>query len=162
MYYYGTQRATPHETERRRCAGESHLLDAMTTLIGQPPPFALSQAGFRFKALASHAGRASLGGDREVAFACFAAARLASGLLPPFQLTPADAAMRAASTKQWLASLAVPPAARTALNSAIDSIADGNRRAASRALVALAEVAAPQLDAGSAAEIKELATELDN
>ena len=132
------------------------------SLIGQPPPFALSQAGFRFKALASHAGRASLGGDREVAFACFVTARLASALLPPFVLSHADSAARTASTKLWLASVAVPPAARAALNSAVDAIADGNRKSVSTALGALAEVAAPQLDPASVGEIKDLATELGN
>ena len=81
-------------------------------------------------------------------------------MLPPFQLAAGDAAARVASTKQWLASLAVPPAARAALNTAIDSIADGNRRVVSSSLGALADVAAPQLDATAVAEIRELAAEL--
>jgi hypothetical protein len=81
-------------------------------------------------------------------------------MLPPFQLAPADAAARVASTKQWLASLAVPLAARAALNTAIDAIADGNRRTVAAAIVTVAEVAATQLDAASTAELKELATEL--
>ena len=81
-------------------------------------------------------------------------------MLPPFQLAAGDAAARVASTKQWLASLAVPPAARAALNTAIDAIADGNRRVVASALVTLAEVAVTQLDAASTAELKELATEL--
>lgn len=81
-------------------------------------------------------------------------------MLPPFQLAPGDASARVASTKQWLASLAVPPAARAALSTAIDAIADGNRRVVSTALSALAEVATPQLDAASAVEMRELAAEL--
>jgi len=81
-------------------------------------------------------------------------------MLSPFLLAPDDSAARAASTKQWLASLAVSPAARAALNTAIDAIASGNRRAASSAIAALIEVATPQLDSASAAELKELATEL--
>jgi len=81
-------------------------------------------------------------------------------MLPPFQLAAGDAAARVASAKQWLASLAVPPAARAALNTAIDAIADGNRRVVAGALVTLAEVAVTQLDAASTAELKELATEL--
>lgn len=81
-------------------------------------------------------------------------------MLPPFLLAPGDSAARAASTKQWLASLAVSPAARTALNNAIDAIATGNRRSASAAIVALTEVATPQLDSASAAELRDLATEL--
>lgn len=131
-------------------------------MIGQPPPFALSQAGFRFRALASHAGRASLGGDREVAFACFATARLASAMLPPFALSPSDSAARLAAAKNWLASLAVPGAVRTTLGSVVDAITDGNRRAVAAGLVSLSEVASAQLDAASAAEIRDLATELSS
>ena len=81
-------------------------------------------------------------------------------MLPPFQLAPGDAAARVASTKQWLASLAVPPAARAALNTAVDAIADGNRQVVSNSLGALADVATPQLDVASAAELRELAAEL--
>ncbi|HEX2723371.1 MAG TPA: hypothetical protein VHM24_10655 [Gemmatimonadaceae bacterium] len=129
-------------------------------MIGQPPPFALSTPEFRFRALASHAGRAALGGDREVAFACFATARLAAAMLPPFSIPPAEAAARSASTRHWLASLAVPAAARAALNAAIDAIAGGNRSAASSALTELTDVASAQLDGASVAELKELASEL--
>jgi uncharacterized heparinase superfamily protein len=81
-------------------------------------------------------------------------------MLPPFDLSPSDAAARTASTRQWLASLAVPPAVRASLNSAIDAIADGNRRAVATALASIVDVAGPQLDVGSANELKELASDL--
>ena len=83
-------------------------------------------------------------------------------MLPPFTLSQADSASRTTSTRQWLASVAVPPAARAALNSVIDATADGNRRSASSALAALAEIASPQLDPSSVHEMKDLATELGN
>ena len=35
------------------------------------PPYALAQNPFPLPALAAHAGKAALGGDREVAIACF-------------------------------------------------------------------------------------------
>ena len=129
-------------------------------MIGQLPPFALATPAFRFRALASHAGRAALGGDREIALACFAIARLGSGLLPPVLLAAGDAAIRATSVRHWLASLTLAPAARSAAAAAIDAIAAGKRRASSEALRALGKIAAPQLDVQSLSEIEELATEL--
>jgi len=129
-------------------------------VIGQPPPFALAAPFFRFKALASHAGRAALGGDREVALACFVAARLAVSLLPPYLLAPADSAARIASTRQWLASLALSSHARVAMVSVIDAVASSNRRGAINALSGLIEVSVRQLDQASVAELHELMGEL--
>src|SRR5690349_12491010 len=45
------------------------------------PPYALSSPAFRFRALAVLAGRAPLGGQREVALATYLAARLADDCL---------------------------------------------------------------------------------
>ncbi|MDO8501241.1 MAG: hypothetical protein Q7S20_05325 [Gemmatimonadaceae bacterium] len=131
-------------------------------MIGLRPPFAIATPTFRFRALASHAGRAALGGDREVALACFAAARLGAGMLPPFMLAPGDAAARAMSTRNWLASLALPGPARAALNATIDAMASGNRKASGHALTGLLTVVAPQLDQLSATELRELADELSD
>jgi hypothetical protein len=131
-------------------------------LIGQLPPFALATPTFRFKALASHAGRASLGGDREIALACFAIARLGAGLLPPVMLAAGDAATRASSVRHWLASVTLAPAARSAASAAIDAIAGGRHRSSGDAIRALGRVAAPSLDAQSVAEIEELAAELQS
>jgi hypothetical protein len=129
-------------------------------VIGQPPPFALATPVFRFKALASHAGRAALGGDREVALACFTAARLTAGLLPPFMLAPADSAARIASTRQWLASITLSHNARVAMVAVIDAVAAGNRRSAVAALSGLIEACVRQLDQASVAELHELMGEL--
>ena len=129
-------------------------------MIGQPPPFALGTPVFRFKALASHAGRASLGGDREIALACFAVARLAAGLLPPFLLAPGDLSARITATRQWLASLALPNPARTAASSVIDAVGAGNRRSAVAGLSSLIEASVRQLDQASVAELHELMGEL--
>ena len=129
-------------------------------MIGQPPPFALAAPFFRFKALASHAGRAALGGDREVALSCFVAARLAVSLLPPYLLAPADSAARIASTRQWLASLALSSQARVAMVSVIDAVASSNRRGTVSALSSLIEACVRQLDQASVAELHELMGEL--
>lgn len=129
-------------------------------MIGQPPPFALAAPFFRFKALASHAGRAALGGDREVALACFVAARLAVSLLPPYLLAPADATARIATTRQWLASLALSSQARVAMVGVIDAVASSNRRGTVSALSSLIEACVRQLDQASVAELHELMGEL--
>jgi hypothetical protein len=129
-------------------------------VIGQPPPFALASAPFRFKALASHAGRAALGGDREVALACFTAARLAAGLLPPYLLAPADTTARIAATRQWLASLALASPARVATVGVIDAVASGNKRSVVSALSSLIEACVRHLDQASVAELHELMGDL--
>ena len=126
----------------------------------QAPPYALETPIFRFKALASHAGRASLGGDREIALACFAVARLALGLLPPFMLAPGDAATRIANTKQWLSSLALPASARAACSAAADAVATNNRRTVVHAVSGLIEACVRHLDQASIAELHELMKEL--
>ena len=129
-------------------------------MIGQLPPYALATPVFRFRALASHAGRATLGGDREIALACFAVARLAAGLLPPVMLAPGDAVTRANATRHWLASLTMPASPRAAAAATIDAIARGNRRGAAESLRVLRDVAGPQLDSPSLAELEDLADEL--
>ena len=132
----------------------------LANLLGQLPPFALATPTFRFRALASQAGRAALGGDREIALACFAVARLGAGMLPPVLLAAGDAGTRAASVRHWLASLTLPSAVRSAAAAAIDAIAAGKRRAASEALRTLAKAAGPKLDAQSHGDMDDLAAEL--
>ena len=129
-------------------------------MIGQPPPFALGTPVFRFKALASHAGPASLGGDREIALACFAMARLAAGLLPPYVLAPGDLTARITATRQWLSSLTLSNPARAAAVSVIHGVASGNRKSVVSALSSLIEASVRQLDQASVAELHELMGEL--
>jgi hypothetical protein len=129
-------------------------------MLGQPPPFALANPTFRFRALVSHAGRAALGGDREVALACFGAARLAVAMLPPYLLSPTDVATRSGAMKQWVASIALPNSARHAVTAVIDAVSSGNKGAASSGIEHLIKVAGPQLDPPSIAELHELAKEL--
>ena len=132
----------------------------LSLVIGNRPPYAIATATFRFRALASHAGRASLGGDREMALACFAVARLASGMLPPFTLAPADTDVRIAGMRQWLSSLTLQPSGRSALSNVIDAVSGGDHAKAATAVKALVPAAAGQIDAPSATELTALATEL--
>jgi hypothetical protein len=129
-------------------------------VIGQLPPFALATPGFRFKALASHAGHAAIGGDREVALACFVAARLIAGLLQPVSISAVDSAARAMAARQWLASLALPATTRAAVTAAIDAASTGDQKAGKHAVKMLLDAGGARLDVASVTELKELASEL--
>jgi hypothetical protein len=93
------------------------LLDVSATQSFVPgaPPYALTIPSFRFRALASLAGRAPLGGPREVALATYLVARLVDDCLPTKQLSPNVRAERSTTARSWLSSLAIPTAVRTPL-----------------------------------------------
>jgi hypothetical protein len=129
-------------------------------VIGQLPPYALATPTFRLKALASHAGRASLGGDREIALACFLSARLVAGMLPPFSIPPAESSVRAAAAKQWLASLMIPASMRGAAVAAVDAVSEQDFRGAGKALELVIEAGRTHVDAASNTELTELLNEL--
>src|SRR5438046_767099 len=88
------------------------------------PPYALSSPAFRFRALASLAGRAPLGGQREVALATFLVARLVDDCLPESELAPAARRERSAAARGWLASVALPGPVRAPLTKLADLTAD--------------------------------------
>ena len=123
-------------------------------LVAQPP-YSLTPTAFRFTALASLAGRAPLGGRREIALAVYLAARLAQDALPDRDLSKAARAERAGHAKQWLASLALPAPVRPALVDLID--ASGKERAdVARELKAAIPIVAESLDRLARAELAEL------
>ncbi len=130
------------------------------TVIGQPPRFALATPRFRFRALASYAGRASIGGEREVALACLVAGRLAASMLEPFDFAPPEAKARSASARQWLSSLTLPPTVRTAVAEVPDAVASGNKARAATALSAAIQRVELNLDEASLTELRTLVTEL--
>ena len=130
------------------------------SVIGQQPRFALATPHFRFRALASFAGRASLGGDREVAMACLVAGRLASSMLPPFDISHADAKSRSAAARQWLSALSLPAAIRTPLAQVADAVATGNPATAAAAIERMLVAVSRNIDESSAAEIRALIADL--
>ena len=130
------------------------------SVIGQQPRFALVTPHFRFRALVSFAGRASLGGDREVAMACLVAGRLAAGMLPPLNIAHADAKSRSAAARQWLSSLSLPPAIRTPLAQVADAVVSGNPATTAAALERMLAAVSRNIDEASAAELRALVTEL--
>src|SRR5215216_5312955 len=70
-----------------RARWRAQILPVPVTL----PPYALPAPVFRFRNLATLAGRAPIGGAREVALACFVAARLANDCCDPILALDDDA-----------------------------------------------------------------------
>ena len=111
---------------------------------------------FPFRGLALLAGRAPLGGPREVAIATLVAARLAAGAAGPAPLEPQLRAARAESARLWMTSVALSPVVRGALRRVVDASAGGDPVAIASALARVGEVAGPQLDRGARNELEQL------
>ena len=92
--------------------------------------------------------------------ACLVGARMASSMLPPFSINSTDSKLRSVAAKQWLSSLSLPAAVRTALTHLTDTVSSGDRTAAGEALSKLTGAAAHQIDEASAAELRALVTDL--
>jgi hypothetical protein len=121
-------------------------------------PYALTSPTFPFRHLAVLAGRAPIGGTREVALGCFMAARLAAERGPTApELTDEARQARAAAAKSWLGALTLPSAVRTPLAKCIESSARGSMAAVAREVAAIRAACASYLDAGSRAELDALA-----
>jgi hypothetical protein len=131
------------------------------SVIGQQPRYALVTPRFRFRALAACAGRASIGGDREIAMACLVGGRLASALLPPYSIATADLKARSTAAKHWLSSLSLPAPVRSALTHLADAVAVGNRNTSAGALSHLVTVAQRSIDEASASELIAVAAALE-
>jgi hypothetical protein len=129
-------------------------------MLAAKPPYALASTSFRFGALASLAGRAPLGGRREVALAVYVAARLAHDVLPERGLSHEARVERAAGARHWVSMLALPtPVLRASLTKLFDASATG----AADAAIALGNVIAvtsQYLEPASRAELDQLAKAL--
>ena len=125
------------------------------------PPYALPTPDFPFRHLAGLAGRAPIGGAREVALACFVAARLASDCAARSpNLTEPGRSARCVGAKAWLGALALPPAVRGALIRCMDATVAGSSDSVSQELGDLAAAGAVYLDPASRAELETLAASL--
>ncbi len=123
------------------------------------PPYALGAPTFPFRHLATAAGRAPIGGTREVVLACFVVARLAADR--DRDVTPMEGRVaRAAGARAWLGTLALPPLLRGSLTQCADRSADGEPAAVGAALAALAQAAQSFLDVPSRTELELLAARL--
>ncbi|MDB4890302.1 MAG: hypothetical protein JWL61_2157 [Gemmatimonadetes bacterium] len=127
-----------------------------------PPtlPYALQAPSFRFRHLAYLAGRAPIGGAREVALACFVAARLAHECTLVLDDDREARLARCAGAKAWLGTLALPAAVRTPVIRCADLSVDGQSAPVAKEVAALAAAAATYLDAQSRAELDALTASL--
>ena len=125
-------------------------------------PYALAAPSFRFRHLANLAGRAPIGGAREVALACFVAARLALESTLERDDDREARMARCAGAKAWLGTLALPAGVRTPVIRCADLSIDGESAPVAKEVAALAAAAATYLDAQSRAELDALAAALKN
>ncbi|HET9013188.1 MAG TPA: hypothetical protein VFN38_15285 [Gemmatimonadaceae bacterium] len=123
------------------------------------PPYALPTPTFPFPHLAGLAGRAPIGGAREVALACFVAARLAADAMGG-NGDPSARSARSAGARGWLGTLALPPAVRGPLFKCIETTADGSAGAVGRELAEVATAGAAYLDSASRTELDALVAAL--
>ena len=132
----------------------------LSPVLDSTPPFALAVPVFRFRALAALAARAELGGPREVALACFLAARLARGVVGPMPLSPEIRAARAAAARSWLSSLALPAGVRLPLARLIDHTGGTDAAGMGQALARVTDITAKYLDPGALSELQQLGRQL--
>ena len=124
------------------------------------PPFALALPVFRFRHLAALAGRAPIGGAREVALSCFVVARLAEERVRTDDAEQPLRAARSLAAKAWLGTLALPNSVRGAAAQCAVLSVNGDRTALSREVRGLVLAAASFLDGQSRAELDSLALSL--
>ena len=125
------------------------------------PPYALAAPVFRFRHLAALAGRAPIGGAREVALACFVAARLVSDCCDPtLELDEASRVARCAGAKGWLGAIAIPSPVRTPVAKLADASATAEPTAIAPLVIALAMAAESFLDSAARGELESLAVRL--
>ena len=134
-------------------AGDEHIWSVQPFL-----PYALSTPAFPFRHLALLAGRAPIGGARDVALGCLMAARLAAECGPAaLELTDEARQARAVAAKSWLGALTLPAAVRTSLVRCIEGSAKANAAMLAREIAAVRAACTNYLDAASRAELDALA-----
>jgi hypothetical protein len=121
------------------------------------PRYALAPLAFPYRQLAALAGRAPIGGAREVVLACFLAARLAGDRLAG-PLPDGARATRGTGAKGWLSTLAIPTPVRTPLARCLELSATGTLGELGAAVGALALASAEYLEPAARAELDALAT----
>jgi hypothetical protein len=125
-------------------------------VIVSQPPYALASTPFRFPALASLAGRAPLGGDREVALATYLAARLAHDALAERGISQPVRAERAVHAKSWLAAQSLPASIRPPLARLFDA-SGADAKGIAVAIRAVISATASRLDLAARVELNRLA-----
>jgi hypothetical protein len=121
-------------------------------------PYALEPTGFPFPALAQMAGRAPLGGPREVALACLVVGRLViEATTGNGVLTEEQKAARLQGARHWLGAAAISLPVRTALGKLAEATQPGDPSAIRTALETVMTVTANHLDPAARLELGRLA-----
>jgi hypothetical protein len=107
--------------------------------------------------VAQRAARLAIGGEREVVMAVLMAARFADANVGSVRLTKAQREARAAASRVWFATLALPARARLAAQRVVDASTRDGRAGLAASLEELLEVAAPVLDRAANTELRALA-----
>jgi hypothetical protein len=132
-----------------------------STVSPPRPPYGLEPTTFPFPALASLAGRAPLGGPRELALACLLVARVVRDSCDAADcghaLSAEQRQQRAAGVKQWLGSAAVSGPVRGALVKLAEATAGTDRSAIKAGLGTVMAITANQLDPSARLELDRLA-----
>ena len=121
------------------------------------PPYAVRPVEFAFRSLAQRAARLAIGGEREVALAVLVAARFASTTVGATPLEKAQRAARAAASRVWFSTMALPAKARLAAQQVVEASARDDATALAASLEEMIEIAAPLLDRAANAELRGLA-----
>ena len=124
------------------------------------PPYALASTAFRFRALASLAGHATLGGARELLLATLLVARLVDGVAGAYPLSPTLRRARATAARAWLSALALPAQTRAVFARLIDLTVQEDRRILADAWDSLTAFVAPALDLAAKTELRRLSAGL--
>ena len=126
-------------------------------ILNEPrAPYSLEPNAFPLPALAAVAGRAPLGGQREVAMACFVVSRLISGLSTPGASGSETGRERLQGVRHWLGSAALPTPLKQALTKAAECACEGDRNGTASALDSVMTVTANQLDPAARLELSRL------
>ncbi len=156
--------AKPSRGQKREQCATSPLAratgaDQIARVLSQLPPYSLTPPRFRFRALATLAGRAPLGGAREVALATYLVARLVDDASPGHALPEGTRSARATAARGWLAAMALPSAVRPALMRLVDASGDDGP-ALHGALRNVITVTANYLDPAAVSDLEKLAQAL--
>jgi hypothetical protein len=121
-------------------------------------PYALEPTVFPLPALAAMAGRAPLGGPREIVLACLMVARMViDATAMDGVLTDEQKRARADEAAHWLGATAIPTPVRTALIQLAEAAAGADRGESRAALDSVMTVTANYLDPGARLELGRLA-----
>ena len=131
----------------------------MTTANDAPrAPYSLEPTAFPFPALASLAGRAPLGGQREIVLACLLVARVvADAMNGNGLLTLEQRRARAREVSDWLAATTIPATIRAALTRLAEGTSEEDHDQSAAALDSVMMVTALHLDPAARLELGRLA-----